>query len=87
MVDQIFHPTSEASTDATSIVALDCEMVEVDRWSEGLARISIINYYGNILMDTFVIPDGQVTNYRTWVSGVTPDKLLPESGAIPFKKA
>jgi RNA exonuclease 4 len=62
-------------------------MVEVDRWSEGLARISIINYFGNVLLDTWVIPDGQVTNYRTWVSGVTPDKLKPENGAIPFKKA
>ena len=69
-------------------MAVDCEMVEVDRFSEGLARISIVNYHGCVLMDKFVIPEGkQITNYRTWVSGVTADKLKVENGAIPFKKA
>jgi hypothetical protein len=33
-------------------------MVEVDRWSEGMARVSIINYNGVILLDKFVIPEG-----------------------------
>jgi hypothetical protein len=72
----------------TDVVAVDCEMVEVDRWSEGLARLSIINYYGVVLIDKFVIPEGErVTNYRTWVSGVTPDKLKVQNGAIHFKEA
>lgn len=63
-------------------------MVEVDRWGEGLARVSIVNYHGNILMDKFVIPEGiEITNYRSWVSGVTPDKLKIENGAIHFKEA
>jgi RNA exonuclease 4 len=62
-------------------------MVETDRWGEGLARVSIVNYYGQILMDKFVIPEGTVTNYRTWVSGVSPASLRPENGAIPFKLA
>ena len=67
--------------------AVDCEMVELDRWSEGLARVSIINYNGVVLMDRFVIPPvgKHVTNFRTWVSGVTPDKLLLENGAMPFE--
>ena len=49
-------------------------MVEIDRWGEGLARVSIVNYNGVILMDRFVMPPvgAHVTNYRTWVSGVTP---------------
>ena len=38
-------------------------------------------------MDKFVIPEGQVTNYRTWVSGVGPQHLKESSGAIQFKKA
>ena len=62
-------------------------MVEVDRWGEGLARCSIVNLHGHILMDKYVIPDGNVTNYRTWVSGVTPNHLRPESGAIKFAEA
>ena len=71
----------------TKVVAVDCEMVEVDRWGEGLARCSIVNYYGHILMDKYVIPDGNVTNYRTWVSGVTPDHLRPDKGAITDQQA
>ena len=87
LADQIFFPNSSVSCEDTPIVALDCEMVETDRWGEGLARISIVNYYGHVLLDKYVIPEGNVTNYRTWVSGVTPQKLLPENGAIPMKKA
>ena len=88
MVQQIFKPMENSIKGETNIVALDCEMVEVDRWSEGLARVSIVNYYGNILMDKFVIPEGiEITNYRSWVSGVTPDKLKIENGAIHFKEA
>ena len=60
-------------------------MVEVDGNQDGLARVSIINYNGNILLDTFVVPEGgRITNYRTWVSGVTPEKL---KDAMPQKRA
>lgn len=63
-------------------------MVEVDRFCEGLARVSIVNYHGVVLMDKFVIPEGEmITNYRTWVSGVTPNMLKTENGAIHFKEA
>ena len=74
-------------THETPVVALDCEMVQVDRWGEGLARCSIVNYYGHVLMDKYVIPDGNITDYRTWVSGVSPNNLKVENGAITFKKA
>ena len=50
-------------------------MVEVNHTSEGLARISIVNYNGHILMDNFVRPKGEITNYRSWVSGVYPDSM------------
>ena len=63
-------------------------MVEVDGSIDGLARVSIVNYNGVVLLDKFVIPEGKmITNYRTWVSGVTPDKLRTENGAIFFKEA
>ena len=88
VVDQVFKPGPNAKKELTKVVAVDCEMVEVDRHSEGLARVSIVNFDGVVLMDKFVIPEGrQVTNFRTWVSGVTPEKLRPENGAIPFKRA
>jgi RNA exonuclease 4 len=40
-----------------------------------LARVSIVNYNGEQVYDSFVIPLEPVTDYRTAVSGITP-KLL-----------
>ena len=36
-----------------------------------LARISIVNYNGHVILDTFVKPERRVVNFLTWVSGVT----------------
>ena len=68
----------------TPIVALDCEMVEVDRCADGLARVSIVNYNGHVLYDEFVRPEGKITNFRTWVSGVGPHHMHK---AKPYKVA
>ena len=88
MSEKIFKPMPGSFSGETKVVAVDCEMVETDRWGEGLARVSIVNYYGVILMDKFVIPEcDQVTNYRTWVSGVRPENLKIENGALKFKDA
>jgi RNA exonuclease 4 len=58
-------------------VALDCEMVGVG--SEGiqsaLARVTIIDWHGNVLMDEYVKQQQKVTDYRTFVSGMTKDIL------------
>ena len=35
-----------------------------------LARVSMVNQYGHCLYDKFVKPREDVTDYRTWVSGV-----------------
>jgi len=56
-------------------------MVEVDHTSDGLARVSIVNYNGQILLDTFVRPKGTITNYRSWVSGVYPRHM---KDAMPY---
>ncbi|UZJ56352.1 hypothetical protein CBS101457_005672 [Exobasidium rhododendri] len=65
-------------------VAIDCEMVGVGpEGSESiLARVSIVNWHGAVLMDTFVQPKEKVTDYRTWVSGVRPSDL---QGASSFE--
>lgn len=62
-------------------VAVDCEMVGVGPNPErdsALARVSIVNYHGEQLYDSFVLPKEQVTDYRTAVSGITP-RLLKEA--------
>lgn len=40
-----------------------------------LARISLVNYHGHVLLDTFVQPREKVTDWRTWVSGVREEDM------------
>jgi len=57
-------------------VALDCEMVGVgSRMCSVLARVSIIDFEGKPIFDTFVRVEEKVTDYRTFVSGVRPQDL------------
>ena len=51
---------------------MDCEMVGVgsDGQDSILARVSIVNQFGQCIYDTFVKPTELVTDYRTHVSGV-----------------
>lgn len=66
-------------------LAIDCEFVGVgpDEVS-ALARVSIVNYFGKVMLDTFVKPKQRVTNWRTWVSGVSPYHM---HNAITFEEA
>lgn len=58
-------------------MAIDCEMVGVGPNGEEsvLARVSLVNWHGASILDTFVRPREKVTDYRTWVSGVRPSDL------------
>lgn len=53
-------------------VGLDCEMVGTGQYGEtsALARVSIVNWDGDVIFDTFVKVEEEVTDYRTFVSGV-----------------
>ena len=53
-------------------IAIDCEMVGIgiDGKKSALARCSIVNWDGDILLDTFVRVPERVTDFRTHVSGV-----------------
>ncbi|XP_067411769.1 interferon-stimulated gene 20 kDa protein isoform X2 [Emydura macquarii macquarii] len=70
----------------SGIVALDCEMVGLGpfRTENGLARCSIVDYYGNVVYDRFIRPEGTITAFRTSVSGVRPSDM---EGATPFTVA
>ncbi|KAI9713211.1 MAG: 3'-5' exonuclease [Bogoriella megaspora] len=72
-----------SSTSAKKYVALDCEMVGVGPSPDVdsiLARVSVVNYHGAVLYDTYVLPpDGtKVTDYRTAVSGIRAEHLKPQ---------
>ena len=84
LADQIFKPQPNVFKGETPIVAIDCEMVGVNKTEDSLARVSIVNYNGHILYDKYVRPEGTVTDYRTWVSGITYHMLKESNGAISF---
>jgi RNA exonuclease 4 len=58
-------------------VAMDCEMVGVGGEEDRsvLARVSIVNYNGAQIYDSFVRPKEFVTDWRTKVSGVSPKNM------------
>lgn len=55
-------------------LAMDCEMVGVGRGGKksSVARVTLVNWDGRIEYDEFVRQDFEVTDYRTFVSGITP---------------
>ena len=66
------------TADAGKYIAVDCEMVGVGPTPDtdsALARVSIVNYHGHQVYDSFVKPKETVTDYRTFVSGITPQLL------------
>jgi len=66
-------------TEIGKYVAIDCEMVgvggPVDERSV-LARVSIVNFHGHCVLDVFVRPQERVTDWRTWVSGVSAKDMV-----------
>ncbi|OWF51430.1 RNA exonuclease 4-like isoform X2 [Mizuhopecten yessoensis] len=66
------------SSGLTKAVAMDCEFVGVGSNSrqDMLARVSLVNQFGHCIYDTFVKPQEEVTDYRTWVSGVREKDML-----------
>ncbi|KAK9351886.1 ribonuclease H-like domain-containing protein [Lipomyces doorenjongii] len=67
----------ETKTAIGKYVSLDCEFVGVGHEGKRsvLARVSIVNYYGAVVMDEFVRPEEKVTDWRTWVSGIRPSDM------------
>lgn len=58
-------------------VALDCEMVGVGENSSrsSLARVVIVDWRGHRLFDEYIKQSEPVTDYRTFVSGITEEDL------------
>ncbi|XP_074090225.1 interferon-stimulated gene 20 kDa protein [Macrotis lagotis] len=59
------------------IIAMDCEMVGVGSLREsGLARCSLVDYNGLVVYDKYIRPEGEITDFRTHVSGILPRHML-----------
>ncbi|WP_220089855.1 hypothetical protein, partial [Pseudomonas aeruginosa] len=59
-------------------LALDCEMVGViiDGSESSLARVSIVDFYGAVLIDEFVHQRERMVDYRTQFSGMREGDLI-----------
>lgn len=58
-------------------LAIDCEFVGSGyKGSKSeLGRVSLVNFHGNVIYDTYVKPDKPVTDYRTKYSGLRPQDI------------
>jgi RNA exonuclease 4 len=71
---------------AGKYIALDCEMVgfgPTPNDDSELARVSLVDYHGYQLYDSFVQPQVPVTDYRTHITGITEQTF---KSARPFKE-
>ncbi|SCU85394.1 LANO_0C04148g1_1 [Lachancea nothofagi CBS 11611] len=82
MADRSLNRASEVG----KYVAIDCEFVGVgpDGKDSALARATVVNFFGHVVLDVFVKPQEKVTDWRTWVSGVRPQDM---QSAVPFAVA
>lgn len=69
-------------------LALDCEMVGVgiNGSESSLARISLVNYHGAVILDEFVRQRERVVDYRTFVSGVRESDMVKGSWDVPLQR-
>lgn len=72
-------------SEITRIIALDCEMVGAGEGGKRdvLARVSIVNSFGNVLLDEYIVPEETIVDYRTEVSGIRPNHL---ASGKPYKE-
>uniref|UniRef100_A0A5K3EIS8 RNA exonuclease 4 n=1 Tax=Mesocestoides corti TaxID=53468 RepID=A0A5K3EIS8_MESCO len=77
---------AESFSGMTKAIALDCEFVGVgfEGKEDALARVSIVNQFGHVLLDEYVRPKEKITDYRTAVSGITPHHMRPGGPAKDF---
>ncbi|KAI4723041.1 hypothetical protein E4T48_00620 [Aureobasidium sp. EXF-10727] len=60
-----------------NVLTVDCEMISTSEERFALARVSFIDWDGNIVLDELVKPPGTVTDYLTQYSGITKEMMEP----------
>ncbi|KAJ6826717.1 putative RNA exonuclease 4 [Iris pallida] len=72
----VLIPTSDDFS-LTEALAMDCEMVGVS--SQGnksaLARVTVVNTWGNVVYDEYVRPLERIVDFRTNISGINPKNM------------
>lgn len=65
------------------VLSIDCEMCLTEGGQSELARISIMNWDGDVVLDELVKPPRPVTDYLTQFSGITEEMLAPVTTTLP----
>lgn len=73
--DTIDVTTEDSIAHHHDVVALDCEMVKTAQGVLELARLTLIDAHGSVLLDELVKPHEVITDYLTQYSGITPAML------------
>ncbi|CAN8258591.1 unnamed protein product [Cochlearia groenlandica] len=60
---------------STRMVAIDCEMVTCEDGSESVVRVGAVDRDLKVVLDKFVKPDKPVFNYKTEITGITPEDV------------
>lgn len=74
--DKVNHGLTEGM-EVGKFIAVDCEMVGVGPggYKSALARVSMVDFHGKQVYDSYVKPMEKVTNWRTSVSGISPKQM------------
>jgi RNA exonuclease 4 len=77
-------PPSLSLEEQAEYVAMDAEMVGVGPHGcqSALARITMVDWNNEIIYDRFIRPDRHITDYRTFVSGITEADLFDNKEAV-----
>jgi DNA polymerase III epsilon subunit-like protein len=75
-----------SSDEQAQYVALDCEMVGVGPRGRksSVAQVTLVGWNGEVIFDAYVKQDEEVTDYRTFVSGITEADL--ETAELTFSQ-
>ncbi|KAJ3683404.1 hypothetical protein LUZ60_013631 [Juncus effusus] len=72
----------------TKVLAVDCEMVGVSSLGNksALARVTLVNSFGNVIYDEYVRPVERIVDYRTSISGIRPKHMKNAKDLLDVQK-
>jgi len=72
--NQDWVETKPFEHEGSTIFAIDCEFCSAD-CGKVLTRVSVVNFQGETILDSFVKPKEEIIDYLTKFSGITAEKL------------
>lgn len=76
-----YEMTTDTFNEQLKVFALDCEMCYTRHGME-LTRITVVDDNEKVIYDTFVQPQGDIIDYNTQFSGVTPEAMAQTNVTI-----